>query len=194
MGYSKVLVGLGIALATLVVLSAGITLAAQWRALEQWSSVASAAYMPVMVMDWKAGLATGIQSYGIELSKKNGNATCSEGSGKHWSKGKGKAAFANLFANLTEISGTVKEVNKTKGYIVIASGDNSYNVRLFKVYVRTDDGVLILGAWLLGNVKPGDSITVKGFGKNGFIVAVEVSWGGKTYQMPAYYVYLLRQS
>jgi len=192
MGYSRVLVGLGIALTALVVLSAGITLAAQWRALEQGPSVASVAYMPAMGMDWKAGLATGIQSSGIELSKKNGNATCQEGSGKHW--GKGKDVFANLFANLTEISGTVKEVNKTKGYIVVASGDNSYNVRLFKVYVRTDDGVLILGAWLLGNVKPGDSITVKGFGKNGFIVAVEVSWGGKTYQMPAYYVYLLRQS
>ena len=191
MGYSRVLVGLGIALAALVVLSAGITLAAHWRALEQGQSVASVAYMPVMGMDWRA-VAAGIQSAGIELSKKNGNATCPEGSGKHW--GKGKAVFANLFANLTEISGTVREVNKTGGYIVVASGDNSYNVRLFKVYVRTDEGVLILGAWLLGNVKPGDSITVKGFEKNGFIVAVEVSWGGKTYQMPAYYVYLLRQS
>jgi cold shock CspA family protein len=95
------------------------------------------------------------------------------------------------FANFTTISGTVKSVNLTRGFIVVTSDGKDYNVFVKKEYVRTSDGVLVFGGWILGNVKQGNSIEVKGFSRNSNILAVEIVWNGNTYQIPAYYMYVL---
>lgn len=182
MSYGRIALGLGLALVALLALSAGITLAAQWKALSQAMGSQNVAV-------WA--------TYGYMMGSNGVNESTKIYDGEHCTKmakvGGYRKSYVN-FQNLTEVKGTVKEVNRTKGFIVIESNGESYTVRLFKVYVRTEDGVLILGAWILANVKPGDSITVKGFGANGKLLAVEVIWGGKDYQTPAYYIYQVRHS
>jgi hypothetical protein len=184
MSYGKVIAGLGIALVALLALGAGITLAAQWRVAMQappsgWTQQA-----------W------GMHGMGWGMMKQATVTMDSDDEEEHYpmmkgefEKGKGKHVG---FANLTTISGKVKSVNLTRGFIVVTSDGKDYNVFVKKGYVRTSDGALVFGGWILGNVKPGDDITVKGFGKNSNILAVEITWKGNTYQIPAYYMYLLR--
>ncbi len=181
MSYGKIVAGLGIALVVLLALSAGITLAAQWRQLMQ---TPFAAWPP------HAWGMHGMQSedkYPMMYGKyESEDHTCPMMDEWH---GKGKGG---KYANLTTIDGTVKSVNITRGFIVVTSDGEDYRVFVGKVYVRTSDGVLIFGGWILGNVKQGDPITVKGFGKNSNVVAVEITWKDNTYQYPGYYMYLLR--
>jgi hypothetical protein len=182
MSYGKVIAGLGIALVALLALGAGITLAAQWRAA-----------MQAPLSGWAQ------QAWGMHGIMKQATVTMdSDGEENHCpmmkgelEKGKGRQAG---FANLTTISGKVKSVNLTRGwgFIVVTSDGKDYNVFVKKGYVRTSDGALVFGGWILGNVKPGDDITVKGFGRNSNILAVEITWKGSTYQIPAYYMYLLK--
>jgi hypothetical protein len=169
MSYGKVIAGLGIALVALLALGAGITLAAQWRVA-----------MQAPPSSWTPQ-AWGMHGMGWGMM----NQAMMKG---EFEKDKGKHAG---FANLTTISGTVKSVNLTRGFIVVTSGGKDYNVFVKKEYVRTSDGVLVFGGWILGNVKQGNSIEVKGFGKNSNILAVEIVWNGNTYQIPAYYMYVL---
>jgi hypothetical protein len=184
MSYGKVIAGLGIALVALLALGAGITLAAQWRVAMQappsgWAQQAWGMH----------GMGWGMMNQAmVAMGGEDEEEHCPMMKGE-FEKDKGKHAG---FANLATISGTVKSVNLTRGFIVVMSDGKDYNVFVKKEYVRTSDGVLVFGGWILGNVKPGDDITVKGFGKNSNILAVEITWKGNTYQIPAYYMYLLR--
>jgi len=185
MSYGKVIAGLGIALVALLALGAGITLAAQWRVAMQappssWTPRAWGMH----------GMGWGMMNQAmVAMGSKGEEEHCPMMKGE-FGKDKGKHVG---FANLTTISGTVKSVNLTRGwgFIVVKSGGKDYNVFVKKAYVRTSDGVLVFGGWILGNVKQGNSIEVKGFGKNSNILAVEIVWNGNTYQIPAYYMYVL---
>jgi len=183
MSYGKVIAGLGIALVALLALGAGITLAAQWRVAMQappssWTPQAWGMHG----MEW--GM---MNQTMVAMGSKGGEEHRPMMKGE-FEKDKGKHA---RFANLATISGKVKSVNLTRGFIVVTSGGKDYNVFVKKEYVRTSDGVLVFGGWILGNVKPGNDITVKGFDKNSNILAVEIVWNGNTYQIPAYYIYAL---
>jgi hypothetical protein len=187
MSYAKVIAGLGIALVALLALGAGITLAAQWRVA-----------MQAPPSSWTPQ-AWGMHGMGWGMTNKAIVTMDSEGEEEHYhhcpmmkgefKEDKGKHVG---FANLITISGTVKSVNLSRGFIVVTSGGKDYNVFVKKEYVRTSDGALVFSGWILGSVKPGDDITVKGFGKNSNILAVEITWKGNTYQVPAYYMFLLR--
>lgn len=174
MSYGRIILGLGVALVTLLALSAAITLAAQWRNAMILGSTTPSAWSS-MPMGW------GMQGMYNETEK------CGEG----WHKGKFTKS-TTIFTNLTTIEGEVKSVNKTNGFIVVTADGKDYNVRLLKVYVRTSDGALIFGGWILGNIKPGDTVKITGFDRNSVLVAVSITWGNVEYQFPAYYLYLLR--
>jgi len=175
----RIILGFGIALIVLLVLSTGITLVAQWKTFMRTPSN----WVP---FTWGIGVTTGYSGYG---DYEEGGRMMKEVMGNGKCKCNCKLAD---FVNLTVIEGKVKTVNLTKGFIVVTSNGKDYNVFVRGVYVRISDGVLVFGGWILGNVKPNDLIIVKGIGRNSNVFAVEVTWKGNTYQIPAYYMYVLK--
>jgi hypothetical protein len=174
MSYGKIVVGLGIALTILLALSAGITLVAMQAQPNTWASQAWGMHGMGWGMMRQAGVTVNNEDYEYHCPMMEGG----------FRKGK--------LANLTTISGTVEDVDPARGFIVVATEEGDYNVYIKGMYVRTDDGVLVFGGWILGNIEQGELITVKRFTRNNNLVAVEIEWRDHIYQTPAYYMYILK--